>query len=98
MVKEPNRIAYCLEKAFHEATTGRPGPCWLDIPLDVQGATIETNKLVHFNPDTKEYDVSDDIVQTIIKKLSNAERAVIFAENGIRLAGHITNLMNLSIY
>ena len=40
-VTDPNRIRYHLEKAFFLATSGRPGPCWLDIPMDVQGAKIE---------------------------------------------------------
>jgi acetolactate synthase I/II/III large subunit len=41
MVIEPAKIRYCLEKALCLAQAGRPGPCWLDIPLNVQGATIE---------------------------------------------------------
>ncbi|MEI7939513.1 MAG: hypothetical protein WCK27_22745 [Verrucomicrobiota bacterium] len=40
MVNEPNDIAYHLAKAAYLASAGRPGPVWLDIPLDVQGATI----------------------------------------------------------
>ena len=42
MVLDPMRIRFCLEKALYLAQTGRPGPCWLDIPLNVQGAYIET--------------------------------------------------------
>ena len=48
MVTEPKEIAYHLEKAWHEAQNGRGGPVWLDIPLDVQGAYVETEELVHF--------------------------------------------------
>ena len=87
LVKEPNKIAYCLEKAYHEATTGRPGPCWLDIPLDVQGATIDTDDLMHYEPMTDVQSVSEDTVDAIISKLREAKRPVIFAGNGIRLAG-----------
>lgn len=50
MVIHPMRIRYCLEKALYLARSGRPGPCWLDIPLDVQGAWIETEELVGFDP------------------------------------------------
>lgn len=50
MVIHPERIRYCLEKALYLAQSGRPGPCWLDIPLDVQGAFVETEELAGFDP------------------------------------------------
>lgn len=49
MVIEPKRIRYCLEKALYLAQSGRPGPCWLDIPLNVQGAYVETEELAGFD-------------------------------------------------
>lgn len=49
MVTDPLRIRFCLEKALYLATSGRPGPVWLDIPLDVQGAFIDTDALQGFN-------------------------------------------------
>ena len=54
MVIEPLKIRYCLEKALYLANTGRPGPCWLDIPLNVQGAYIETEELTGFDPEELE--------------------------------------------
>ena len=50
MVIDPLRIRYCMEKAIWLAKAGRPGPTWLDIPLDVQGAFIETDELIGFDP------------------------------------------------
>jgi acetolactate synthase-1/2/3 large subunit len=50
MVTEPESIKYHLEKAFYLATSGRPGPCWLDIPLDVQASQIDPKNLVGFDP------------------------------------------------
>ena len=50
MVIDPKRIRYAVEKALYLAQTGRPGPCWLDIPLNVQGATVETDELEGFDP------------------------------------------------
>jgi len=87
LVKEPTHIRYALEKALSLASTGRPGPCWLDIPLDVQGATIETDELVGYDPDYEVSHVSDETVATIIEKIKNAERPVLFVGNGVRLAG-----------
>lgn len=51
MIINPMRIRYCIEKAMYLALNGRPGPVWLDIPLDVQGAYIETDELVGFDKD-----------------------------------------------
>ena len=51
MVIDPLRIRFCLEKAIWLSNTGRPGPTWLDIPLDVQGAYIETDDLAGFDPE-----------------------------------------------
>lgn len=54
MVIDPMRIRYCLEKAIYLACSGRPGPAWLDIPLNVQGAYIETEELAGFSPEDYE--------------------------------------------
>lgn len=95
LVREPNKIAYCLEKALYTAYEGRPGPCWLDIPLDVQGTTIETDDLVHYVPDNNVHGISDKIIELIIEKLEKANRPIIFAGNGIRLAGAHDKFINL---
>ena len=91
MVVNPLDIRYCLEKALYVATHGRPGPCWLDIPLNVQGGYVETDELRGFNPDECEEilapHVSDDVVDEIIDKIKNAERPVFYAGNGIRICG-----------
>lgn len=54
MVTDPKRIRFCLEKALYLAQSGRPGPCWLDIPLDVQGAFVEEEELGGFDPEDYE--------------------------------------------
>lgn len=54
MVIDPMRIRYCLEKALYLSQSGRPGPCWLDIPLNVQGAFVEPEELVGFDPEDYE--------------------------------------------
>lgn len=58
MIIDPFRIRYCMEKALYLAYSGRPGPVWLDIPLDVQGAYIETDELIGF--DAKDYELGGD--------------------------------------
>jgi len=87
-VFEPDKILYHLEKAWHEATSGRMGPAWIDIPLDVQAALIDETKLQGFFPDNK--GVSDQVpalVDDVIALLNTAERPLILAGNGVNLAG-----------
>ncbi len=90
MIEDPCRIAYALEKALHLATTGRPGPCWLDIPLNFQGCTIETDDLVHYDirEDAPEAPVPDRaVVAQVVERIKRAKRPVLYAGNGIRLSG-----------
>ncbi len=89
MVTDPADIRYCMEKALYLAQTGRPGPCWLDIPLNVQAAMIETDELRGFDPAECEDEVpvkpTKETIDTIIRKIKDAKRPVINAGNGIRL-------------
>lgn len=89
MVIDPTKIKYCLEKALYLSQTGRPGPCWLDIPVNVQGAFIETDDLISFNIEDEEQkeSIKDDVIYTVIKKLKDAKRPVLNAGNGIRISG-----------
>ncbi len=99
MVTDPQKIKYELEKAFYLATTGRPGPCWLDIPLNVQGAQIDPNSLHGFNPsELNESWVGKDLAQLskeILQKIQNAKRPVIFAGGGVRLSGQHQTFLDL---
>lgn len=90
-VCDPQRVRYHVERAVHLATHGRPGPCWLDIPIDVQGAQID--------PAAQEsYDPSEDAVifrttdlpaaaTEILARLAAAKRPVIYAGSGVRSSG-----------
>lgn len=96
LVKEPNKIRYCLEKALFYAYNGRPGPCWLDIPQDVQGATIETDELEGYIPEVDEVsEIPERILDVIVKKIQTAERPIIFVGNGVRLAGAHEKMLDL---
>ena len=92
-VMDPLEISYQLEKAIFIAKSGRPGPVWIDIPLDIQGSTVEINKLKKFNPKEIKSDFNTDkkklreLVSKTIEKIKNSKRPVLYAGNGIRLAG-----------
>jgi acetolactate synthase-1/2/3 large subunit len=84
MITDKNTIKYHLKKALYEAKSGRLGPVWIDVPLDIQGAMIDENELVDFEiPQDEIYDTKIDEVITLLKQ---ASRPVIIAGNGIRLS------------
>jgi acetolactate synthase-1/2/3 large subunit len=90
-IKEPRMIRYHLEKAVVVARTGRKGPVWLDIPLDVQRAEVEPDKLQPFTPTPNWW--ANDVpahVGSTLELLSQSERPVILAGHGIRSAGKET--------
>ncbi|MDD1696205.1 MAG: thiamine pyrophosphate-binding protein [Methanoregula sp.] len=88
MVNEPEKIRYYLEKAVYCAKHGRPGPSWLDIPLDVQAAMVDPKSLEPFRPEEDNPDLTrlHDLVKATLKLLRSAKRPVIIAGNGVRLA------------
>jgi acetolactate synthase I/II/III large subunit len=90
-VLDPMEIRYHLEKAIYLAFDGRPGPVWIDIPLDVQASPIEDPSLLRgFQPGELEKmrDTSPlpSEIKRLIQKLNQARRPLLFAGNGIRLA------------
>lgn len=84
---EPNDIRYELEQALHLATSGRRGPVWLDIPLDVQAQMIDEGTLrgftPHLPPETTEL---REKVSAAVNLLKQAKRPVLFVGNGARTA------------
>lgn len=107
MLENPKNIKYMLEKAWHLATTGRPGPVWLDIPVNYQGGYIETDELEGY--DSAEDDaklpppVDNATIQIILEKIRKAKRPVFHAGYGIRLSGgydafrSVTEKLNIPI-
>ena len=89
---EPNKVKYEFEKAVHIAKSGRPGPVWIQIPMDVQSSIIDETKLSGFRSDDVIPTVSDDEVNKIIKLLKKSKRPVIIAGQGIRISGAISLL------
>ena len=90
-VSEPESIAYHLERAWHLAQSGRPGPCWLDIPVDVQSTQIDPDKLRHYDPseDALVFESATVTAQVadVLDRIRKAERPVVFAGSGVRLGG-----------
>ncbi len=96
MVTEPKEIKYHLDKAIHEATTGRKGPVWLDIPMNVQSALVEEDELIDCDYSCGISPTKNDCkIEEIISKLKNAKRPLIVAGHGIRLSGQKSNFIKL---
>lgn len=91
MITNAKDVKYHLDRALYLAKTGRPGPVWLDIPLNVQSAIVDTDdlKVYDMQEDKEELPqpISESIVEQILEKLKNAKRPVVYAGHGIRLAG-----------
>lgn len=89
-IDEPERIAYELEYATAIARNGRPGPVWMEIPLDVQASMIDETALEHFDKKTlPKYDVTNDEIDETIDILNKSKRPVIILGHGIRLSGGV---------
>lgn len=98
LVDDPQMIRYHVERALYEATHGRKGPVWLDIPLDVQAMMVEEGELPGYTPpvyaDCSAY-LEKQALQTITL-LNQAKRPVLLAGNGIRLANGIEEFDELA--
>lgn len=86
MIKYASTIQYHLEKAFYMCENDRPGPVWIDIPLDIQGSYIDEDSLEHFDP--IELGCKSEVDCSILEKYINeSKRPIVIAGYGIHLAG-----------
>lgn len=93
-VDDPRMIKYHVDKAIYLATTGRPGPVWIDIPLNIQGAMIDPEDLADFEPEiesTAAFDGSE--ISRCIEMIAASKRPVVVAGRGVRIADAKDDLM-----
>lgn len=90
MITDPKMTKYHLQKALYLAKTGRPGPVWVDVPLDVQGGYIDTDEFVEFHPEEMADDqipkVTKNQAEEVIARIKASERPVLNVGNGIHIA------------
>lgn len=86
-IMDPTEIRFHLERAWYEATTGRPGPVWLSIPLDVQGAIVDEDLLEGWVPPTKQEPDYNETAKRCAELLLKSKKPLFLAGNGIKLAG-----------
>ena len=95
MIIDPKTVKYHIQKALYLAKTGRPGPVWLDVPLDIQGGYIDPEEFIEFNPQELEADqapsVTEECIETVIEKIKKAKSPVLNVGSAI----HTTNTVEL---
>jgi len=95
MVTDASMIKYHLGKALHLARTGRCGPCWIDVPLDIQGKIIEIDNLKEYTPD-KPHEFDKNTIEDIISELQKSQRPVIIAGSAVRTSGALKEFYKLT--
>jgi len=91
-VNDSSEIRYHLEKACSLATSGRPGPVWIDIPLNVQSVNIEPDELDGYNDVIESFSPSQLEIDSLLEKWNQAKKPLMVVGNGIRLSGGIEEL------
>jgi len=100
-IYNPLDVKYELDKAIAIALDGRPGPVWLDVPLDVQGATVDETQFKEFDPameiiDPVKHALVDEQIKQLIEKIKVAKSPVIYVGNGVRLAKREKEFISLA--
>ena len=100
LISEPETIRYHLERSLHLATYGRPGPCWIDIPVDIQAALVEPETMPSYDPveDFIDWDLKTIKRQAneVVNLILEAERPVILGGTGVRLSGAEDQFLRLA--
>lgn len=94
-VDSPEKIKYCMEKAYWSAVKGNPGPVVLDIPADVQRAKVDLETLEGYIPESDEDDEVECGLKTIESEIGKAERPCLLVGNGVKLAGQRENFRKM---
>jgi acetolactate synthase I/II/III large subunit len=99
MVTDPQDVRYHLERALHLATSGRPGPVWVDVPLNIQGAQIDPDSLRAYDPaeDQAALPAPDQTAayREVARRVSSAARPVVLVGTGVRISGMQQELLDL---
>ncbi|MEI8389873.1 MAG: thiamine pyrophosphate-binding protein [bacterium] len=85
-IKNPLDVKRILDEAIHAAVNGRPGPVWIDVPMDIQGAFINEEKFFKFSDCHCEQTPLNDYTKLVLKEIKKAKRPLIVAGNGINIS------------
>lgn len=96
MVQDPSSIRYHLDRALFEATSGNPGPVWIDVPLDLQNYQVEPSNLIGYEPEISKKQVSLDKIKVLREHLRKANRPVFLIGAGVSSSGAVETLKDFS--
>ena len=91
LIKNKNEIHKVLEEAYHHVTTGRPGPVWIDIPIDIQNAQIEE---FYLDSEKTVFECTEEEISQFKKLLESAKKPLVIVGSGVRLSDSYTDLEN----
>ena len=96
-VDDPCKIAYYMEKAYYMAFSGRPGPVWIDVPIDIQSMTVPERLLSHFTPESDGvlFEQRRRYCKQILDEIQAAKRPLIVAGQGVRLSGMQSTFLSI---
>ena len=100
-VTDPNQVCFELEKAYYIAKNDRPGPCWLDIPINIQASFVDTDLLAKFEPSDIETSLRlsgtslKEKIDEVVDMLSKSQRPLLWLGHGIRLSGAVSQIEQL---
>lgn len=94
-ISDAEDIAYHMDKAIYMAKSGRKGPVWIDVPLNIQNSMVNEDKLRRFVPEEKSMEIDDKAIECVIKDIEQSERPVILVGQGVRYAGGVAALNEL---
>ena len=93
MITDPQKIVYELEKAIYLAQSGRKGPVWIDIPLDVQNMRVDVENALHYVPENINiFEPKKDDIEYIINLLNSSKRSVVLVGSGVRSSNAVNEL------
>lgn len=85
-IDDPLKILYYLQKAYYLATSGRPGPVWIEVPLDIQRMEVPDKMLEEFEPPNSYEEEIEDKVKQVCQLIYTSERPLLVIGQGIRIA------------
>jgi len=94
-VEDPDTIKYHLDKAIYTSMTGKPGPVWIEIPLDVQSTFVNPKKLKGFKPKKEKRRIPVNLFKKTIKLINSAKKPLIISGYGVRISNSVKELLKL---
>jgi acetolactate synthase I/II/III large subunit len=96
-IKNPKDVLYETQKALHLAKSGRPGPVWIEVPLDIQSAKIlKPNNLKKYKPKVTNNISNNKKINILLKKIQSAKKPIFIIGNGLKQSGQAQEFIKIA--